>query len=296
MIPTSQVVSLLDREFRVEQVGDPCLVKYALSDVGRACVTKAFLDEKSGLMFDFAQTTNKVYGVVFTTAEIFDFLLATANKPSLIFTHHPHDYHEDARGFGLFPEKYLHDFKKKEIAVYTIHLPLDVGRSICVSKSLAERLSLSGSAPFYATSGGHLGVIGFMYTADLNTLAKHVCVTLGVNSVDVFDNGGKGNRTAIVAGGGDQPEILRKAKDLGCSNYITGTVVHRWALEPVQHGNKEFHSLAREWKINLIGASHYHTEKCAVQDVIAFLEKTGLDAEFIADPVLEKYLNGNWRN
>ena len=84
------------------------------------------------------------------------------------------------------------------------------------------------------------------------------------------------------------------AKELGCTTYITGTAVHRWAFEPVQEANKEFHRLAKEWKINVIGASHYHTEKCAVQDVAEFLEKNGFQAEFLDDPVLGKYTSGNW--
>ena len=133
---TSEIVDLLDKEFRVKEVGDAGLAEFALSDASRARAAGAFLDQKSGLMFDFAQEVKKVYCVVFTTNEVF---------------------------------------------------------------------------------------------------------------------------------------------------------------EPVQKANKEFHRLAKEWKINVIGASHYHTEKCAVQDAAKFLEKNGFKAEFLDDPVLGKYTSGNWK-
>ena len=37
----------------------------------------------------------------------------------------------------------------------------------------------------------------------------------------------------------------------------------------------------------VIGASHYHTEKCAVQDVATYLQQNVLEAIFLEDPVLE---------
>lgn len=294
MAATSEIVDLLDKEFRVKEVGDAGLVEFALSDVGRARATEAFLNEQSGLMFDFAQEVNKVYCVVFTTTEVFERLLTMADGPSLVFTHHPLDYHEDARGFGPFPEGYLKDLQRSQIGVYAIHTPLDVGPNICVSGSLANHLSLSDTAGFYEVSGGYLAVRGSMHTANLDLLADHVSRSLKIDSVDVFDNGADEGLIAAVAGGGDQPDVLEMAKELGCTTYITGTAVHRWAFEPVQKKNEEFHRLAREWRINVIGASHYHTEKCAVQDVAEFLEKNGFKAEFLDDPVLGKYTSGNW--
>lgn len=294
MAPTSQIVDLLDTEFRVKEVGDPELVEFALSDVGRARATEAFLDQRSGLMFDFAREVNKVYCVVFTTTEVFDHLLAVTDGPSLIFTHHPLDYHEDARGFGPFPEDYLTDLQRMQIGVYAIHTPLDVGPNICVSGSLANHLSLCDTVGFYEASGGYLAFRGSVGTVGLQLLADRVSRSLGIDSVDVFDNGAGEGLLAVVAGGGDQPDVLKKAKELDCTTYITGTAVHRWALEPVQKKNKEFHRLAKEWRMNVIGASHYHTEKCAVQDVAEFLEKNGFRAEFLDDPVLGKYTSGNW--
>jgi len=292
---TSQVVELLDREFRVVEVGDPYLVKHALSDTGRAQATEGFLREKSGLMFNFTEIVSKVYCVVFTTREALGRLLDIAKEPSLLFTHHPHDYHEEAQGIGPFPGDYLAELKQREIAVYTIHTPLDVGLSISVSKSLAQRLSLSNPQPFSEGCGGHLGVMGSLSTRNLDEMARHVCRSLSISTVDVFDYGASEGLVAVVAGGGDQPKILEEGKNLGCRTYITGTVVHRWKRKSIQETNAEFHRLARKWKINLIGASHYSTEKCAVEDVATYLRGDDLEATFLEDPILGDYTKGNWK-
>jgi putative NIF3 family GTP cyclohydrolase 1 type 2 len=291
---TSEVVELLDKEFRVQEVGDPFLARYALEEVGRAYATEAFLSERSGLVFDFADDVEEVYCVVFTTPEVLDYLLQVTDAPSLVFTHHPHDYREDARGFGPFPEDYLAEFKRREIAVYAIHTPLDVGLNISVSRSLAHRLSLSSQVPFSETRGGHVGMIGSLETEDLDAMADHVSRALYIDTVDVFDNGAVDGTVAVVAGGGDQPEILKEAHELGCTTYVTGTVVHRWQMESIQELNREFHALARRLEVNLIGATHYHTEKCGVQDVAAYLRQNDIEATFLEDPLLENYEMGNW--
>ncbi len=292
---TSQVVDLLDKEFRILEVGDPYLVKHAVSDTGRAQVTEAFLQEKSGLMFDFTEVVSKVYCVVFTTREVLDRLLQVAKTPSLLFTHHPHDYREDTRGVGPFPEDYLAELKQRKIAVYTIHNPLDVGLNISVSKSLAQRLSLSNPQSFSEACGGHLGVMGSLYASDVNEMAQHVCRSLNIDTVDVFDYGASEGPVAVVAGGGDQPRILEEAKKLGCRTYITGTVVHRWKRQSIQDMNREFHRLARQWKINLIGANHHCTERCAVEDLATYLRGNNLQATFLEDPILGNYIKGNRR-
>ena len=97
----------------------------------------------------------------------------------------------------------------------------------------------------------------------------------------------------MVAGGGDQIDIVKEAARLGCTTYITGTAAHRW--ERSLEGNERFHEYVRGSSINLVGGTHYNTEKCAVQDVAAFLNRHGFAAEFIEDPVLSRYACGNFR-
>lgn len=63
----------------------------------------------------------------------------------------------------------------------------------------------------------------------------------------------------------------------------------------MQNANADFHTFAREAGVNLIGGTHYNTEKWAVRDVARFLEQNGIPAQFVEDPVLSKYEEGNFR-
>ena len=290
---TSGIAQLLDREFRIQETADPNMTKHALTEHGRAHVLPAFHERKTGLMFDFADAVGAVYCATFMTAETIAAVLDKATGPSLLFTHHPFDYHEDSRGLGAVPDDAVEQLRKEGIAVYAIHAPLDVGKTISVSQSLAGRLPLSEPKPFYAALGGHLGVYGRMELGTPADIAQAVGASLGLETVDLFDNGGRIGHTAVVAGGGDQIDIVKEAEQLGCTTYITGTAVHRW--ERMTKANRDFQEYVRGAKINLIGGTHYNTEKCAVQDVAAFLNQRGFAAEFIEDPVLSKYTQGNFR-
>ncbi|MBN2307383.1 MAG: Nif3-like dinuclear metal center hexameric protein [Candidatus Hydrogenedentes bacterium] len=290
---TCDIARILDREFRIEETADPEMTKHALSDFGRARVLPAFHERKTGLLFDFADSVDMTYCVTFTTTETLRQVLKLVDGPSLIFTHHPFDYHEDERGLSKTDDTLIQELDARHIAVYAIHAPLDVGRGISVSKSLAQRIGLSHAKPFFPACGGHLGILGRMEADSLGGVGAAVGHVLSLDSVDLFDNGGRLGLTAVVAGGGDQMEILKAAIEAGCTTYVTGTAVHRWAR--AQKGNEEFRQAARDARVNLIGGTHYNTEKWAVRDVATFLTQNGVPACFLEDPILARYDLGNFR-
>ena len=244
-------------------------------------------------MFDFADSVETVYCVTFLTEETVAAILDIITGPSLLFTHHPFDYHEDGRGLQAVPDSIVNRLKGNGMAVYAIHAPLDVGLTISVSQCLATRLGLVGMKSFCAALGGHLGVYGRMKCNTVAEVAETVGIALGLETVDLFDHGGNVGLTAVVAGGGDQVDIAKEVQSLGCTTYITGTAVHRW--KRMITANQEFKRYLRASQINLIGGTHYNTEKCAVQDVAAFLNRNGVAAQFIDDPVLSEYRDGNLR-
>lgn len=95
--------------------------------------------------------------------------------------------------------------------MYAIHAPLDVGRRICVSKSLGQEIGLRDPELFFPACGGYLGVFGRTMADSLQGIARDVGRGIGLDTVDLFDNGGEVGMTAVVAGGGDQTEILKVA-------------------------------------------------------------------------------------
>lgn len=290
---TKDIAGLLDREFRVTETADPDMIQYALNDASRNLVTSAFRDRKTGLMFEFANSVDTVFCTTFLTCETIEAILGKMTGPRLIFTHHPFDYHEDERGLSAVPDELVQRLRNDEVSVYAIHAPLDVGLKISVSRSLADRLSMFEQKPFCAALGGHLGVYGRLATATVTDIALSLGEVLRLGTVDLFDNDGTIGLTAVVAGGGDQLDIVKEAQELGCTTYITGTAVHRWGR--LTQANQEFRDYARKAGINLIGGTHYNTEKCAVRDVATFLNEHGIKAEFLEDPVLSTYEKGNLR-
>jgi len=59
--------------------------------------------------------------------------------------------------------------------------------------------------------------------------------------------------------------------------YITGCTRHIPSFEPTI----EFHRIACERKINVLGATHYTTEKYACIAMIKYFNKIGMQADFI---------------
>jgi len=93
-------------------------------------------------------------------------------------------------------------------------------------------------------------------------------------------------KIAVVAGGGDLPDILQQIYHFECDTYITGTVEHRWAVPFIQEGNKQFHELNKKLNINLIGGTHYGTERPAMIKLIKYINNLGLDCKYIEDNTL----------
>ena len=290
---TKDIARLLDQEFRIVETADPDMIKHALNGASRNLVSSAFRERQTGLMFEFVDSVDTVYCTTFLTNETVTAILDRLTGPSLVFTHHPFDYHEDKRGLDAVSDELVQRLREVGVAVYAIHAPLDVGLNISVSQSLASRLSLSEPKPFCASLGGYLGVYGRIETDTVFGIAQILGVSLDLGTVDIFDNGGMVGLTAVVAGSGDQLDIIKEAQQLGCTTYITGTAVHRW--ERMTKTNQEFRDYACKTEINLVGGTHYNTEKCAVQDVAALLNQHGFQAEFVEDPVLSQYKEGNLR-
>ncbi len=69
--------------------------------------------------------------------------------------------------------------------------------------------------------------------------------------------------------------------DLGINTYVTGVTV-------LNEFSKNVHDFEKEKKINVIGGTHYSTEKFACIAICKYFGHKGLGCKFIEDdPVLE---------
>ena len=96
------------------------------------------------------------------------------------------------------------------------------------------------------------------------------------------------HKIAVVAGGGDLPDMLQHVYDYGCDTLLTGTVEHRWENPVIQKSNKEFHDLNKVLKVSLIGGTHYGTERPAMIKVLEYFQRNSITAEYLEDDYLLK--------
>ena len=80
-------------------------------------------------------------------------------------------------------------------------------------------------------------------------------------------------------GGGNDPEMVKELVKLGINTYVTGVTKINESYAP----SVEFHKVAKENGINVIGATHYSTEKFACIAMVGYFEKLGLPTKFISD-------------
>jgi putative NIF3 family GTP cyclohydrolase 1 type 2 len=90
-------------------------------------------------------------------------------------------------------------------------------------------------------------------------------------------------RLAVVAGGGDLPDLLQMAYDHGCDTLLTGTVENRFAVPVLQELNRKFHKLNSELKLNLIGGTHFGTERPAMIRAVEMLQVYEVPCEYCED-------------
>ncbi len=97
----------------------------------------------------------------------------------------------------------------------------------------------------------------------------------------VRNNKIKNGIVAVIAGGGNDVEMLKEITKAGVNTFVTGITVKN------DHSRKA-HEFAEKHKINILGGTHYSTERFACIKMCEYFKKSGLSSEFVEDkPVME---------
>jgi dinuclear metal center YbgI/SA1388 family protein len=158
-----------------------------------------------------------------------------------------------------------------DIALYSVHLPLDSHPEFGNNTLLARRLGLTPTRPF--------GTVGVSGDADIATEAL-------VAEADSFArrHGGRatsselprGHRTrrwAIITGAGASSDTLREAEAGNIQTLITGEGPHHTAVEAPERG------------LVVIYAGHYATETLGVSAIAEHVaDELGLPWSFVSAP------------
>ncbi|MFW9832999.1 MAG: Nif3-like dinuclear metal center hexameric protein [Candidatus Thorarchaeota archaeon] len=274
-----KVYSSLDKEFELDRLQED---EWSLLDLGEH-MTENFRETRKGLALDNTEEVHKVYTAVFPSNRVLDYLLATEERNILLFTHHPMNWYPDEGGvpFRNIPMEYLKRLKEREISYYAIHVPLDKIGAYGTTSSLARVLDIETEKEFFEYYGVLVGIIGKTEQKSLFNIAKQVEKTLG-HRIKIWEYGSSevpDQRVAVVAGGGNDPDVAQGIVDAEVKTFITGITQKNPDWEP----SLKFHEICEENEINVIGGTHYSTEKFACIAVQKFFEALGLSSEFVED-------------
>ena len=258
---------------------------YESMDSIKDFISEDYKKRSMGLVCDFAKQINKVYTAVFPSDKVMQKILYDNVEEAMLFVHHPAtwDIREAPNVFIQMDRELLEQFKNRRISIYNLHVPLDNYGNYSTSVSLTKALNIEPEKAFAPYYGALCGVFGKTKLNNVQELKKVFENAVG-HEVSLYNYGTneiKDNYVAIVAGGGNDKEILEEIEKQGINTFITG-------IAAKNNHSKEAHEFAEQNKINILGGTHYSTETFACIAMVEYFKKLGLNAEFISDkPVME---------
>lgn len=243
-----------------------------------------FKQRSMGLVCDFATEINRVYTAVFPSDMVLTKIINDNVTDALLFVHHPSIW--DIRSAEIFKQMnvdLLGKLKERHVAIYNLHVPLDNYGEYSTSVTLARVLGIKIEKAFAPYYGAMAGVIGRIDLVNIDDLRQKFETVIG-HQVGFYPYGDKiikNNLMAIVAGGGNEINILEEVIKEGVNTFVTGITVKNTYSQAI-------HKFAEKQQINILGGTHYSTEKFACLAMVDYFKKLGLSAEYVVDePMVE---------
>ncbi len=244
-----------------------------------------FKKRSIGLVCDFTDEINYVYTAVFPSQTVMKKIIKEGKEKALLFVHHPAtwDIRKAPNVFEQMNKDLLTEFKKQKISIYALHSPLDNFGPYSTSLSLAKAFNIKPNQAFAYENGALNGLIGQSDYKNIHQLKK-VFEKIVSHQVSLY-NYGHSNITnkniAVIAGGGNDLKSLTEAIKNKANTFITGITANN------EH-SQAAHQFAKENKINILGGTHYSTEKFACLSMLDYFKEKKLATKFIPDyPVME---------
>jgi len=190
---------------------------------------------------------------------------AALGRGSLLVVHHGLFWSGVQRMSGIFREK-LESMRAADMALYSVHLPLDAHEGLGNNLLLGRALGLRGLKPFlgFGRSGSFSGSRADLVRAVKKATDRDplVCTAGPV----------KPRKVGVVTGGAG--DMVEKVAAAGADTFVTG------------EGPQWSWVRAEELGINVIYAGHYATETFGVKALAAHLgKKFRLPHKFVDHPV-----------
>ncbi|MCL2187408.1 MAG: Nif3-like dinuclear metal center hexameric protein [Defluviitaleaceae bacterium] len=240
-----------------------------------------FKQRSMGLLCDFAQEINRVYTAVFPSDKVLMKILEDNVCDAMLFLHHPMDWDlsKDLNTAFYVPNpKLLRQLRESRVSLFNFHYPLDNYSNYSNSKALAEALGVIVEKPFAEFSGALCGVIGITHCSDVHELNAKYSQAVG-HETKLYNYGEKiifNNRVAIVAGGGNDTDVVHEVVKNGVNVLVSGLSLNN-------KYSSAAHEMERENGINLLGGTHYSSEKFGCIAMCDYFKKLELPCAFISD-------------
>ena len=284
----SKIVSKLDQEFDVKEVNDDWHWLFDDLFLKKSLASFRKSGKNTGLMIKNSEEVNKIYTAFSPSRFVLEEIIIRGIVNTLLVVKHPFDWdgRRNGPGFLSFKERDYQLMESMGISIYSLHTPLDKNRNdkvVSTAYGFAKAIKLKVEEEFGIDTSNvdlNLGLIGKVPEKKLSDLVKRLNSTLDyrVKLKKVNDSVGK---AAIVTGGGFIPEIIEQAREKGVNTYITGIITPN-ASEYDRQTYKEKLSKINKLGLNIIGCSHYLTEKWAMLYSIPYFSEI-CKAEYIED-------------
>jgi len=246
-----------------------------------AYVCDNFKQRSIGLICDFTEEVNKVYTAVFPSDRVLTKILDDGVTNAMLFVHHAADWDlskDPDKAFYQMNPELLEKLKASNISIFNFHYPLDNFGEYSTSKTLADALGITITKQYAEMSGAVCGVIGLTNCKDIHELNAKYAQVVG-HKTKLYQYGSDtilNNTVGICAGGGNDPRDVNELIENGINVLITG-------LSLDNKYSAEAHRLERENHINLLGGTHYSSEKFACMAMCEYFKKLGIPSEFVSD-------------
>jgi putative NIF3 family GTP cyclohydrolase 1 type 2 len=283
------LVLKLDKDFDVAHVKDEW--QWLFDDLFIKKSQKKFRKpmHHTGLVFKNSEEINKIYTAFSPSTFVLEEIKRRTIKDCLLVVKHPFDWDGREQGEGFIPlsQKDYDLMEEMRVSLYSLHTPMDKNRNdkvVSTAYALAKVIKMNVEDEF-AVEGERnptllIGLIGEVKEKSFNLLVDRLNSILHYNVKTMRVNEIVG-KVAIVTGGGFIPTLMREAKERGCNTYITGIITSNSS----EYSQKNYPLELKEVQkvgINVIGASHYLTEKWAMEFSLSYFEQF-CPADFIED-------------
>jgi len=208
-------------------------------------------------------------------------ILADNVTDAMLFLHHPMVWEmgkEPDRVFYDVNTEMLSQLRARRVSLFNFHYPLDNFGAYSTSKTLTDALGIRVENPFADMCGALCGIIGTTDCTDVYALQARYTQAVG-HETKLYMYGEsaiKNGRVGICAGGGNDITVVRDLLANDVRVLISG-------LSVCNDYSAAVHDFEKIHGINLLGGTHYSSEKFACIALCAYFARLGLLAEFIPD-------------